>query len=228
MDKLYLYLNLFTFSLPFVLSFDKKVAFFKSWKHLFPAIGLMAVVFIGWDALFNHYNVWSFNDEYLIGFRVLGLPIEEWMFFIVVPYACVFIYACLQAYLKIDPLQKIHRPFLLALSFVLLVVAAWNYDRIYTSITFFATAILVLYNLRQRRPWLSIFLLSYFITLIPFLIVNGILTGSYIEGQVVWYNPAQILNLRVFTIPIEDSIYNLMMLLMTVQLYEGFKARNLK
>jgi lycopene cyclase domain-containing protein len=225
MDRLYLYLNIFTISLPFLLSFDKKVAFYKNWKHLFPAIGLMAALFLGWDALFNHFNVWSFNDDYLIGFRVLGLPLEEWMFFLVVPYACVFIYACLHAYLKIDPLQRIHRPFLLALSFVLLVVAAWNYDRLYTSITFFATAVLVLYNLRQRRTWLSIFLLSYFITLIPFLIVNGILTGSHIEGQVVWYNPAHILNIRLFTIPIEDSIYNLMMLLMTVQLYEGFKAR---
>lgn len=225
MNNLYLYLNLFTISLPLLLSFDKKVAFYKSWKQLFPAIVLMAVIFILWDALFNYYNIWAFNDKYLIGSRLLGLPIEEWMFFFTVPYACVFIYACLVAYLKTDPLKNLHRPFLFGLSFLLLLVAAFHYDRLYTSITFVATAILLLYNLKKRRPWLSMFLLSYFVTLLPFVFVNGILTGSYIQDQVVWYNPAHNLNLRILTIPVEDSIYNLLMLLLTVQLFEGYKSK---
>ncbi len=225
MDKLYLYLNIFTFSLPFLLSFDKKVAFYKEWKYLFPAIGIMATVFIGWDAIFTYYNIWSFNDTYLTGPRLLGLPIEEWMFFFTVPYACVFIYACLKAYLNIDPLQKFHKAFYLTLALVLLGIAAFNFTKAYTAITFAATAILVLYNVWKRQAWLSMFLLSYFITLIPFVLVNGILTGSHIEDQVVWYNPDHILNIRVFTIPIEDSIYNLMMLLMTVQFFEYFKDK---
>ncbi len=225
MDKLYLYLNIFTISLPLLLSFDKKVAFYKSWKYLFPAIGIMAAVFIGWDAIFTHFNIWSFNDTYLTGPRLLGLPIEEWMFFITVPYACVFIYACLLAYLKTDPLAHFHRPFLVVSSMVLLIAAAMNYSKIYTSITFTATALLVLYNVYKKQSWLSMFLLSYFITLIPFVLVNGLLTGSYIEDQVVWYNPEHILNIRIFTIPVEDTIYNLFMLLMTVQLFEWFRGR---
>ena len=150
------------------------------------------------------------------------------MFFIVVPYASVFIYACLVAYMKTDPLKKIHRPFLLILSFVLIIVAAVQYQRIYTSITFFATSLLILYNLKMNREWLSMFLLSYFVVMIPFLAVNGILTGSFIEEQVVWYNPAHILNIRIVTIPVEDSIYNLMMFLMTVQFMEFFKRRKRK
>lgn len=225
MDKLYLYLNIFTISLPFLLSFDKKVAFYKSWKYLFPAIFLMAVVFISKDAIFTHYGIWSFNDEYLIGIRILGLPLEEWLFFITVPYACVFIYACLVAYLRTDPLIKIHRPFLFALSLVLIVVGVIYYDRLYTSIIFIATATLILYNLYTRQPWLSMFLLSFFVSMIPFFIVNGILTGSYIENQVVWYNPTQNLGIRMFTIPIEDSVYNLMMLMMTVQFMEWFRSK---
>jgi len=228
MDKLYLYLNLFTISIPLILSFDKKVAFYRSWKYLFPAIFIMATLFIAWDAIFTYYGIWSFNDDYLIGFRMLGLPLEEWMFFIVVPYACVFIYACLIAYLKVDPLKKIYRPFLLVLSFVLIVIAAIHFNRLYTSITFFASSLLILYNLKKNQPWLSMFLLSYFVIIIPFLTVNGILTGGFIDDQVVWYNPAHILNIRIVTIPVEDTIYNLMMLLMTVQLMEYFKHRNRK
>jgi lycopene cyclase domain-containing protein len=225
MDKLYLYINIFTISAPFLLSFDKKVAFYKDWKYLFPAIMIMAIVFIGKDVIFASSGIWGFNDEYLIGIRILGLPLEEWLFFITVPYACVFIYACLVAYLKVDPLKHVHRPFLFILSFVLIITGIIFYNRLYTSIIFIATALLILYNLYKHHQWLSIFLLSYFVAMIPFFIVNGILTGSFIENEVVWYNPAQNLGIRLLTIPIEDAVYNLMMLLMTVQLMEWFRTK---
>lgn len=225
MNYLYLSLNLFTIFFPLILSFDRKVAFYREWKYLFPAILIMAVFFIGKDIAFTAYDIWAFNDAYLIGYSLLGLPVEEWMFFVVVPYACVFIYACLVAYLKTDLLKNFHRPFLLILSAVLLVVAVIFYNRLYTSIVFFITAGLLVYNVATRQPWLSMFLLSYFVAWIPFLLINGILTGSFIEDQVVSYNPAHNLNIRIFTIPIEDSVYNLLMLMMTVQLMEWFKKR---
>lgn len=225
MDKLYLYLNIFTISLPLILSFDKKVAFYKSWKYLFPAILIMAIVFIGKDAIFAASGIWAFNDTYLIGLRLLGLPLEEWLFFITIPYACVFIYACLLAYLKIDPLKNFHRPFLFLLSFILLATGLYYFNRVYTSVIFISTALLILYNLYARQPWLSMFLLSYFVSMIPFFAVNGILTGSFIEEQVVWYNPAHNLGIRMLTIPVEDAIYNLMMLMMTVQLMQWFRKK---
>jgi lycopene cyclase domain-containing protein len=225
MDRLYLYLNILIIAAPLLLSFDKKVAFYKDWKYLFPAILIIAVVFIGKDAIFASLGIWGFNDEYLIGVRLLGLPIEEWMFFITVPYACVFIYACLLAYLKVDPLKNIHRPFLFILGIALLLLGLIYYNRLYTSIIFIATALLIFYNLYRRQPWLSMFLLAYFVILIPFLLVNGILTGSFIENPVVWYDPSENLGIRLFTIPVEDTVYNLMMLMMTVQLMEGIKGR---
>jgi len=225
MHNLYLYLNIIAFSGPFLLSFDRKVAFYKQWKYLFPAIAIMAVFFIAKDAVFAARNIWSFNDDFVIGIRWLGLPFEEWLFFFVVPYATVFIYACLKAYLPGDPLKKIHRPVLLTLSFVLLVVAAFNMSRIYTSVVFVITALLLFYNLRQRQAWLSMFLLAYLISWIPFLIMNGILTGSFIENPVVSYDPQHNLNIRVMTIPIEDSVYNLLMLMMTIPLMEWFKKK---
>lgn len=221
----YLYLIIFTISAPFLLSFDKKVAFYREWKYLFPAILIMAVFFIGKDVLFAASNIWGFNDRYLIGIRMLGLPLEEWLFFIVVPYACVFIYACLLAYLKSDPLRNIHQPLLYVLSLILLLTGILYYDRLYTSIIFILTALMLLYNLYRKQAWLSMFLLSYLVSWIPFLLVNGILTGSFLAEPIVWYDNSQNLGIRVFTIPIEDSIYNLMMLMMTVQLMEWFKKK---
>ncbi len=225
MSPVYLYLDLLTLSAPFLLSFDKKVAFYKSWKYLFPAIAGMAVFFIAKDVLFAKYEIWGFNDKYLVGFRMLGLPIEEWMFFFVVPYAIVFIYACLVAYLPIDPLKKFHRPVLYVLSGVLLITSIVYYDRLYTSIIFALTALLILYNLQRNRQWLSMFLLAYVVSLIPFLLVNGVLTGSFIDEPIVWYDNTHNLGIRIFTIPIEDSVYSLMMFLMTIQLMEWLKRR---
>lgn len=225
MNMLYLYLDLFTISAPLLLSFDKKVAFYKNWRYLFPAILIMGIFFIAKDAVFAAYKIWGFNDDYLIGFRMLGLPIEEWLFFLVVPYAVVFIFACLVAYLKIDPLVKVHRPFLFILSILLIIVGIIFYDRLYTSVIFIATALLLLYNLRQRQPWLSMFLLAYFVSLLPFMLVNGILTGSFLDDPIVWYDNSHNLGIRIFTIPVEDTIYSLMMILMTVQLMEWFKKK---
>lgn len=225
MNQVYLYLDLLTLSAPLLLSFDKKVAFYKSWKYLFPAIIVMGAFFILKDVVFAANAIWGFNDQYLVGFRIWGLPIEEWAFFVVVPYAIVFIYACLVAYLPFDPLKKIHRPLLFVLSGILLVVAAIYYDRLYTSIIFALTALLLLYNLWRRQPWLSMFTLAYFVSMIPFFLVNGILTGSFLAEPIVWYDNSQNLGIRLFTIPIEDSIYSLMMFLMTIQIMEWLKKK---
>ncbi|HMM11022.1 MAG TPA: lycopene cyclase domain-containing protein [Bacteroidales bacterium] len=225
MNPVYLYLDLFTIFFPFVLSFDRKVAFYKEWKYLFPAIGIMGAFFIGKDIWYASMQIWGFNDRYLLGIRWFGLPVEEWMFFVVVPYAIVFIYACLRAYLKSDPLIRIHRPLTIGLSVLLIVVGVVYYDRLYTSIIFILTALLLLYNVYRRQPWLSMFMLAYFVTLIPFLLVNGMLTGSWLDEPIVWYDNSHNLGIRIFTIPIEDTIYNLMMFMMTVQLMEWFKTK---
>ena len=68
----------------------------------------------------------------------------------------------------------------------------------------------------------------YFVTLIPFFIVNGLLTGSFIPEEVVYYNDAENLGIRLGTIPIEDAVYGLLMLLMNVTWYEYFKSRHEK
>jgi hypothetical protein len=43
----------------------------------------------------------------LVGIYFGGLPLEECLFFLTVPYASVFIYACLKAYFTTDYLAKI-------------------------------------------------------------------------------------------------------------------------
>ncbi|MFD2245670.1 lycopene cyclase domain-containing protein [Pontibacter ruber] len=219
---IYLYLNIFTILFPLLLSFDRKVHFFKSWPYLFPAIAVNAAAFIFWDVQFTKAGVWGFNPEYLTGIYLFNLPLEEVLFFITVPYACVFIYDVLNAYITKDLLQPYAKAIALTLIVVLPLIAIFNVEKWYTSITFMLLALLHLLHLRYYgTKYLGRFYLAYLVHLVPFLLVNGVLT--YLP--VVWYNNAYNLGLRIVSIPVEDTMYSMLMLLLTISVYEGLRQR---
>jgi len=223
---LYLALDIGALTGPLLLSFDRRVAFYRHYRHLFPAIAAMMLVFVPWDMAFVAGRIWGFDARYVTGVTIGNLPIEEWLFFPVVSYACIFIYECLRYYVPKSPLERWHRPILLGIALLGLAIALTHPTRLYSSLkvgTASAAVLVVLYWLRPR--YLGRFLLTYLLSWPPFLLMNGILTGAFIEGQVVWYAPEHILGLRLGTIPIEDSYYNLMMLLMTTVVYEILRKR---
>jgi lycopene cyclase domain-containing protein len=220
----YVYLHVFTFIPVFCLSFDKKVAFYKEWKYLAPAIVIMAVFFIIWDSYFGYRGVWGFNDTYLTGGGFLGLPWEEVMFFITVPYASIFIYACLNAYFPKDPLVKYDRAIGITLSLLFLSIGIWNYQRMYTATTFILTGGYLLYHyLYYGNQFRTLFYRSFIVVLIPFLIVNGVLTGAVTLHPIIVYNPEEFLEIRIITIPIEDAVYGFLHLFGTAYWYHWFK-----
>jgi lycopene cyclase domain-containing protein len=223
---LYFYVLIFALSYPLAQSFEHRITYYRKWKKLFAGIAAMMVVFIPWDIWFTDYGVWWFNHDYTSGLRIFLLPIEEWLFFILIPFACFFIYEVLNYFVKKDVLRQFARPFLTVLSLSLLVASVVFVDKLYPFFTFLATGILGLVTVYFNPKWLGRFLLMYFVSLIPFLLVNGILTGSLIQSPVVNYNPDEIIGFRIITIPFEDSIYNLMMLLMVMWVYKGFDTES--
>jgi lycopene cyclase domain-containing protein len=99
----------------------------------------------------------------------------------------------------------------------LLSVAAINYTKAYTVITFTFTALfLAIYIKAFKNSLGGRFWMGYIVHLIPFFIVNGVLTAL----PVVIYNDAENLGIRLYTIPIEDTIYSMLLLLMNVGIYE--------
>lgn len=224
MDKHYTYLliNFLTILFPLILSFDKKVAYYKQWKYLFPALAITGGVFLVWDYLFTVFNVWSFNSDYVVGLWVLHLPIEEILFFLTVPFSCLFIYECLSVYFKLNNPQN----FIKIVSWLLVLLSAvllfYYLDKVYTLITFGLLFVLVLASLKFSLKFLPTFYIAFLITLIPFYLVNGLLTSI----PVVMYNNQENMAIRIGTIPLEDHFYSLAMLLMNVQLFELFRRKS--
>ncbi len=116
MEK-YLYLGvlLFAISYPIAQSFERRIRFSSQWYALFPAILISAAIFIGWDYWFTQLGVWEFNPRYVLGIFYLDLPIEEWLFFLIVPFACVFIYEVLIYFFPKDIFQPFGKPFVTVL-----------------------------------------------------------------------------------------------------------------
>jgi lycopene cyclase domain-containing protein len=92
MKYTYLLLNFFTILVPFFRSFEPKLHFYKKWKFYFPALVIAAIFFLVWDYFKTKHGIWSFKEDYILGLKLGGLPLEEYLFFITVPYACTFIY----------------------------------------------------------------------------------------------------------------------------------------
>lgn len=178
-------------------------------------------VFIPWDVIFTINGVWGFNSDYFLGVEILSLPFEEWLFFLCIPFACVFTHYAVLLYFPNLKLKKVTtKAISISLVLILFVLALVNYDKWYTLLNFSLAIPLTWLVYKYNPQLLQHFLLTFLVMLIPFFIVNGILTGSWIDNQVVWYNDAENLGIRMGTIPIEDSIYAYSMILMNLFFFE--------
>lgn len=217
---LYLWLNLLTLAGPLARSFEPRVNFRSRWFASLPSLVIVAILFIGWDAVFTRIGVWGFNPQYLVGVSALGLPMEEWMFFVTVPYACVFSYDCLNYFFPGQWRGQWPRWTALALAVITAFLALVFNDRLYTATTCALSALCMFIAWWKDPPYLGRFLRAYAVALIPFFLVNGVLTGGVTDAPVVWYNDAENLGFRLGTIPVEDAFYLLVLLWLNIAQYE--------
>lgn len=225
MEKyLYLILDIATLLLPLLWSFESKINYYKKWFALFPAILITSLVFVIWDEWFAVMGVWGFNPRYLIDVYLGSLPLEECLFFLIVPFSTLFIYEVLQYYVKKDYLASKAKVLTFALLGILVLGGILNLDKWYTSVNFLFVAMLLLFHYYYfGTKILGRFYLFYLVHLIPFLLFNGALTGAFTPEPVVFYDNAENLSIRIITIPIEDFIYSMGLMLMNISIYEKIK-----
>jgi lycopene cyclase domain-containing protein len=236
-NALYLLLDLAVLSIPLAFSWAGKLSFSSYWRAFFPACLLVLAGFVAWDIPFAAWGVWGFNDQYLLGPRIAGLPIEEWLFFLCIPYACTFTYFALDV-LEVRWFERSATLLTAALAALSLGLAVAFWGRLYTSSTAVLLGGFCLWLLWKRPVWLA-GLWTAFVALMPaFIVTNGVLTGlrfweypvlnsmpETIATQVVWYDNTHNLGVRLFCIPLDDFLYAFLLIGLNVALFEHFRRR---
>lgn len=219
--SLYLWINIFIIAFPLLLSFGKKICFYKHWKTLIPSILIIGSVFVALDIYFTNIGIWSFNAAYLTGFSIYNLPIEECLFYFTIPYASVFIYETVKAYFPHFRPIKFSYFFSLFFTILCIVLAVLYRDNSYTFSALLSAGIInwiVYFGFTPR--WYPYFITAFLISQIPFLIVKSILTGQLTDAPIVWYNAEEIIGVRIFSVPIEDLFYNFLLFFSVVIVHE--------
>lgn len=219
----YLLINLAIIFGPLWLTRDPSVAYYRH----FPALGIAVVIvssaYIAWDIVVTGWGEWSFNPRYVTGVKILNLPLEEILFFITVPYACLFIY---EVVLLKSRKQNWNIPvgFVLAAIVILVAGAVAYLSQGYTAKALGSCALFLMlaWRLDQRLLNSRSYWLWLGICLVPFLIVNSILTAI----PVVQYDPEAIWGARFMTIPLEDFFYNYSLLSFYLLVYRLVNRKN--
>ncbi len=222
----YLLVNFFTVIIAFIFSFHKKIKFHRHFTAFLKAAFLVAIPFIIWDIVFTKLGVWWFDIDYTIGVKLFGLPVEEWLFFICIPFACVFTYFCLDKFFNLDWTIKFNGILSWLAIIVCVAVAIKYYDRIYPLVTASATALTMIFlHFIAKVNWIGKASFVYLILMLGFFPVNGVLTGTGLASPVVNYNPEEILNIRMLTIPVEDMVYGYTQFMLCIFFFKLFKSR---
>ncbi len=223
---LYLLVDFFVIIVCFIFSFHPKLKFHKQWPYFIGAVIPVGLFFIVWDIQFTHMKIWSFNPKYLTGVYFFDLPIEEYLFFLCVPYACVFTYHAFDIFIG-EKLKNNSIGKYISYALIILTITATCifYNKWYTCSTAIILACLLIFLQYKKISFLTLFYLVYGVIFIPFLLSNGILTGGFTKEAVVLYNDSENLGIRIFTIPIEDVFYGMILLLSNISLFEYLRNK---
>jgi lycopene cyclase domain-containing protein len=218
----YLWLNVGIIIAPLLLSFEKKVNFAKKFPAVLISILIVDVIFIPWDIIATARGHWAFNPEHVSTFSFFGLPPGEVLFFITVPYACLFMYETVLTYMKKITISYSYIFYLIPAVFCL-AGAVYFYDREYSLVVLIASA-----GIFSLSPFIcknSLKDFRFFMTLGVFLILFMIFNGILTSLPIVTYGEQFNMNVRIFTIPLEDFFYNFTMLVMSVLVYDAAKSK---
>ncbi|WET49947.1 lycopene cyclase domain-containing protein [Chryseobacterium indologenes] len=221
MPYTYILINFFTVIICFLASFDRRIQFNKLFGKFLLSSTIVAIPFIIWDICFTAKGVWWFDLNYTIGFKIAGLPVEEWLFFYCIPFACVFTYYCLDKFFNLAWAGVFNNLIVFTGIIILSVFGLLCYERIYTLLTVIVTIITLCYlHFIAQKEWIAKASFVYLVLMPGFFAVNGILTGSFIPSPVVNYNPEDFLGIRMGTIPVEDAVYGYSQFLLNIYFFK--------
>ena len=204
----YLALEICAILIPFIYSYDRKLQFYLKIKAVALSLLIVGSFYVAGDIIFTKFGIWGFNPKYHSGILLLNLPLEEWLFFLVIPYASLFLHDTL---IYLFPRLKLSNKQTNIVSAILIfglgILVITNLHKAYTAVYLTVSVFAILLTIFSSPQILNRFYLTFIGILIPFFLVNSVLTGSFIDEPVVWYNNLENLGIRIFTVPVEDIGY---------------------
>ncbi|MYK94748.1 lycopene cyclase domain-containing protein, partial [Candidatus Poribacteria bacterium] len=195
----------------------------SQWRLKLLANGIVMIPYVIWDALVTDSH-WWFNKAYTLDFRLLGLPIEEWLFFITVPFGCLLVWETLPDTKRVGKPNPYVNFLLRTILYTALPIGLWIFStgRQYTGLVLCCFGIVggvdrVLRTdlLLQPKTYIYLAIVSGLI-----LVFNGYLTAR----PVVLYGEAYQSGYRIFTIPVEDFGYGFTLMLFNAVCYEKLRV----
>lgn len=217
----YLIFNLIVFSGPIYFGVQEKFNFRNKIPIALLSSLISAIPFLIWDSLVTNIH-WFFNEKYIIGIKFFGLPFEEILFFISVPFACLFLWEMIVQNSKDKFFCNKYFYIILTISFSIAAVYFFISGLIYTALVFSFLLISVLVdNLSQKMLFSKNFAIFLAFVFLAFLIFNGYLTAR----PVLIYSERFITNIRITTIPVEDIGYGFSLIYLATKVYEKLKKK---
>ncbi len=163
---------------------------------------IVAPIYLIWDACFNQWGIWGFNDRYITGFRIGGLPWEEWVWFFIIPFCSFFVHTHVRENIRLN--TKWDSWLVWIILPILLIIYANTWEKMYSAWSVGSVIVILVWILIWKREGIGIFMISFGINCIPMFFFNGMLTGLLTEQGLVVYHPGEFSGIRVGSYPVED------------------------
>lgn len=85
---------------PLLLSVIMRLRIYTRFRAFLKTMIIVCTVFWIWDIVVTIRGHWSFNPDYTVGWRPLGMPVEEWLFFPILVFVSIFTYEAVRKVAK--------------------------------------------------------------------------------------------------------------------------------
>jgi lycopene cyclase domain-containing protein len=201
----YLLIDFLIIILPLIVSFFPYLSYYKKFPSVLFSIFAGGLFFVTWDVIATLRGDWSFNPDHVMGISFAGLPLEEVLFFIFVPYSLLLTYEQ-AAYIFRDRKVIWNQRAGYAMGLILVIASFLVTGKNYTFMAVFSAGLVMLAlslfcpGMMERLSFWAYLLTGYLL----FILFNYFLTSL----PVVIYSPSSVSGVRFLTIPIEDFFYN--------------------
>ena len=76
------------------------VRVYRQARRLLLTLGCTGAVFVAWDLVGARLGHWDYNPAAITGITLLGLPLEEYLFFVVVPLCGILAFEAVRVTLR--------------------------------------------------------------------------------------------------------------------------------